>query len=85
MVATQYTPYALPSTEPAAAHRGVGSLFAAAIVNQQFRKMLLENPEAALQKGYLGKTFILTREERALIVSARARSLSDLARRLTNS
>ncbi len=64
-------------------HSGLGYLFAAAVVNRQFREMLLEDPETALQKGYLGEVFELSREERKQITSARARSLADLARKVT--
>jgi len=54
-------------------------VFAAAVINQQFRDMLLNQPEQALQNGYFGEPFLLSREEQDLIVSIRARSLSDLA------
>ncbi|MBI5840717.1 MAG: hypothetical protein HZB19_11510 [Chloroflexi bacterium] len=64
---------------------GLSRMFAAAVVNQQFCEMLLRNPHEALQKGYLGETFSLSKEERDLIVSIRARSLSDLARQVNRS
>lgn len=54
-------------------------VFAAAVISQQFRDMLLNQPEQALQNGYFGEPFLLSREEQDLIVSIRARSLSDLA------
>jgi hypothetical protein len=60
-------------------------LFAAAVVNQQFCEMLLTNPQEALRKGYLGETFMLTKAERELIISIRARSLADLAREVNQS
>jgi hypothetical protein len=60
-------------------------LFAAAVVNQQFCEMLLTNPQEALRKGYLGETFMLTKTERELIISIRARSLADLAREINQS
>lgn len=58
---------------------GLNQLFAAAVVNQQFCKLLLKDPRSALRQGYLGDKFNLTLEEQALILSIRARSLSDLA------
>ncbi len=64
---------------------GLSRMFAAAVVNQQFCEMLLNNPQEALRKGYLGETFTLTKDERDLIVSIRARSLADLARELSRS
>lgn len=64
---------------------GLSRMFAAAVVNQQFCEMLLNNPQEALRKGYLGETFMLTKDERDLIVSIRARSLADLAREINRS
>ncbi len=64
---------------------GLSRMFAAAIVNQQFCSLLLNNPNEALRKGYLGETFLLTREEFDLIVSIHAKSLSDLARQVNRS
>jgi hypothetical protein len=64
---------------------GISRVFAAAVVNKQFCSMLLQDPQVALQKGYLGETFPLSREERDLIVSIRADSLSDLAKQVNRS
>jgi hypothetical protein len=64
---------------------GLSRMFAAAVVNRQFCEMLLNNPEEALRKGYLGETFTLTRDECDLIVSIQARSLADLARQVNRS
>jgi hypothetical protein len=61
---------------------GVSQVFAAAVVNQQFCDMLLQDPSIALQKGYLGETFPLSKEEEDLIVSIRAKSLADLAKQV---
>jgi len=60
-------------------------VFAAAVVNRQFCDMLLSDPHQALQKGYLGETFSLSKEEQDLIVSIRANSLSDLAKQVDRS
>jgi hypothetical protein len=57
-------------------------MFAAAVVNRQFCESLLKNPLEALQKGYLGETFLLSMEERELITSIRADSLADLAKQM---
>ena len=64
---------------------GISRVFAAAVVNQQFRDMLLHDPHTALRNGYLGETFSLSKEERDLIVSIRANSLSDLAKQVNRS
>jgi len=64
---------------------GISRVFAAAVVNRQFCDMLLEDPYAALKKGYLGETFSLSKEEQDLIVSIRANSLADLAKQVNRS
>jgi len=61
---------------------GLNSVFAAAVVNQNFCKTLLQNPRAALEQGYLGKGFALNPEETSLILSIRARSLPELAKQV---
>ena len=63
-------------------YNGLNSVFAAAIVNQDFRETLLRNPEAALDQGYLGKGFSLSQNETSLILSINANSLADLARQI---
>ena len=69
-------------TAQAGVSSGLSQVFAAAVVNRQFCDMLLEDPSIALQKGYLGETFSLSKEEQDLIVSIRAKSLSDLAKQV---
>ena len=69
--------------KPSEGRDGLGHLFAAAIVSRQFREMLLEDPETALQRGYLGERFELSREERDRLTSARARSLADLVKTIS--
>ena len=61
---------------------GLSRVFAAAVVSRQFRDMLLKDPREALQKGYLGETFLLTPEEKLLIASIHADSLSELAKQV---
>ena len=58
-------------------------LLAAAIVNDQFKMLLLDDPESALENGYLGESFQLTEEERALLVSIRSGTLTELAKQLS--
>lgn len=64
---------------------GLSRIFAAAVVNRQFCELLLRDPHEALEKGYLGETFALSKEERDLLVSIRAHSLPDLARQVNRS
>jgi hypothetical protein len=61
---------------------GLSRIFAAAVVNRAFCQMLLQDPHTALQKGYLGETFSISKEEMDAIVSIRAESLPDFARQL---
>ena len=63
----------------------LGYLFAAAVVNSQFRQLLLENPESALKNGYQGQPFELSLEEHDQVLSASACSLADLAKTMMNS
>lgn len=62
---------------------GLNKLFEAAVLNHQFRQLLLNQPEIALRQGYLGGVFDLTQEEQTLITSIRAKSLPELAQQIT--
>lgn len=59
-------------------------LLTAAVVNQRFCKLLLNNPERALACGYNGEAFRLASEEKKRVLSIRARSLAEFATQLTN-
>lgn len=60
----------------------LNKLFEAAVVSRQFCQLLLNQPEAALQQGYLGNTFDFSAEEKALIISIQAGSLPELAQQV---
>ena len=79
-----YQNYTLPlsTTKTPENITGMNKLFAAAIVNNQFCQLLLNEPKIALRQGYLGDAFDLTFEEQALIVSIRAKSLPELAQQV---
>ncbi len=68
--------------KPAATRTGLHRLFAAAIVSDQFRTTLLQKPEEALAKGYLGQTFPLTEQEKKIIKTIRAENLTDFAQKV---
>lgn len=70
-----------PTAKPTG-RSGLHRLFAAAIVSDQFRSMLLNEPEAALAGGYLGQTFTLTDQERRIIKTVRAENLTDFAQKV---
>jgi len=61
---------------------GLHRLFAAAIVNNRFREILLREPEAALANGYLGQTFVLSDKEKDIIQAIRAENLTDFAQKV---
>jgi hypothetical protein len=57
-------------------------LLAAAVINPEFCCLLLADPEVALQRGFQGEDFFFTEDERNLILSIRADTLSGLANQL---
>jgi hypothetical protein len=61
---------------------GLSRLFAAAVVNRQFREALLREPCTALSNGYPGQVDPLSQEEKDLIISIRANSLPELAQQV---
>lgn len=58
-------------------------ILTAAVINLQFRKLLLANPGKAIERGYGGETFSLAREEQKSVASIRATSLADFASQLS--
>ncbi len=63
--------------------REFSRLINAAIISQDFCRLLLTSPAKALTTGYNGDVFDLTAEEQDLILSIHASSLADFARQLT--
>jgi hypothetical protein len=53
------------------------------VINKGFRELLLSNPAQALAQGYYGESFRLDPDQKALVLSIRAESLSDFALQLT--
>ena len=84
MTMLTFNTYSTPpvSFKSATTRTGLHRLFAAAIVSDQFRETLLHKPEEALANGYLGQTFMLTDQEKTLIKSIRADTLTDLAQKV---
>lgn len=60
-------------------HKGLNQLLCAALVNDQFRDVLLRDPAQALATGYFDQTFSLTSEEQDLVIDIRAQRLEDFA------
>lgn len=77
---TMHSPWITkPRTEN---HTGLSALLAAAVVNREFRDLLLSDPRTALKNGYLGEQFHLSSEEQTRLASIQAASLADLAQQL---
>jgi hypothetical protein len=57
-------------------------LMAAAVINPDFCRCLLDDPELAIRNGFQGEDFFFTEDERNLILSIRADSLPSLANQL---
>jgi hypothetical protein len=57
----------------------------AAVVDQEFRDLLLTDPARALAAGYKDEVFNLSPEEEALVLSIQATSLADFAMQLAQS
>jgi hypothetical protein len=57
-------------------------ILTAAVINLQFRQLLLANPGKAIESGYGGEMFCLAREEKKRVAAIRATSLADFASQL---
>ncbi|MEW6094304.1 MAG: hypothetical protein AB1531_10095 [Chloroflexota bacterium] len=79
MLNTNTCPLIITAQESVEEHLDLSRLLAAATINQDFERLLLDDPQAALQQGYQDEKFFLTDEERDLVMSIRADSLSELA------
>jgi len=84
MIYTKFlqVPIDLTIQQAANDHLELNRLLAAAVVSPTFCRLLLDEPGFALQNGYQGETFLLSEEERALVLSIRAETLTELAREL---
>lgn len=58
-------------------------IITAAVINLQFRQLLLTNPGKAIESGYGGEMFSLAREEKRRVAAIRATSLADFASQLS--
>jgi hypothetical protein len=63
--------------------KGLSRLLTAAVVNREFRTLLLSDPAIALATGYNGEPFDLATDVQEMIFSIRATSLADFAEQLT--
>jgi hypothetical protein len=60
----------------------ISRVLTAAVVNENFRKMLLANPEQALARGYRGELFHFSKEERSRLAAIHASSLTEFAAKI---
>ncbi|MBN1148378.1 MAG: hypothetical protein JXA78_14055 [Anaerolineales bacterium] len=60
---------------------GMSHLINAALVDQEFCRLLLTNPTDALAQGCYGEMFNLPNKERQFVLTTRASSLTDFAER----
>ena len=59
-------------------------ILSAAVINRQFRQMLLNDPVQAVSKGYSGEKFTINTEEKNRLASIQANSLADFAAQLSH-
>lgn len=64
-------------------HQEYSRILTAAVINMQFRQLLLSNPGKAIESGYGGEVFSLAREEKKRVAAIRATSLADFASQLS--
>jgi hypothetical protein len=57
-------------------------IITAAVINERFCNLLLNDPEKAINVGYSGETFDMNMEDKLFLSSIRANNLSDFALKL---
>ena len=63
--------------------REFSRILTAAVVDGNFRRMLLSDPGKAISRGYGGENFHLVNEDKKKVASIRASSLADFALQLS--
>jgi hypothetical protein len=81
-MATKHSSYEMTG-RTTATHQELSRILTAAVINIQFRQLLLSNPGKAIDTGYGGERFFLAREEKKRVASIRASSLADFATQLS--
>ncbi len=74
--------YTHPVSRQAEVNREYGRILSAAVISEQFRKLLLSNPSMALAVGFAGEKFHLNTEDRNRLTAIHATSLVDFAAQL---
>jgi len=63
-------------------HPEISRILSAAVINNQFRQLLLQNPLHAVSGGYRGERFSLDPAEQKAIAAIRATNLAEFAAQL---
>jgi len=77
----QFTTMYITST----ARHEYSRILSAAVINANFRSMLLADPIKAVARGYSGEQFKLGGDDKQRLASIHAKSLADFAAELSNS
>jgi len=64
-------------------HPEYSRILSAAVINQQFRNLLLNDPNQAVSRGFNGESFDLSSKEKDELSSLKGLSLVDFASQLT--
>ena len=64
------------STRPS---KEVNRVLSAAIVSKTFREALITDPTQAINKGFMGESFVLTAQEQQMLQAIQAETLADFA------
>jgi hypothetical protein len=60
----------------------LNKVLTAAVINSQFRRLLLKNPVMAIHKGFGGENFCIGSEEQRKLASIKANDLAEFAWKL---
>jgi len=63
-------------------HPEFSRILSAAVINQKFRDLLLNDPDRAVSRGYNGESFNLSSKEKKELSSLKGLSLADFASQL---
>ena len=63
-------------------HPEYSKILSAAVINQQFRNLLLNDPNQAVSRGFNGESFDLSSKEKDELSSLKGLSLADFASQL---
>ena len=74
--------YVQPTHDMRVMNSEYSRILSAAVINKQFRSMLLKDPDQALTCGFNGESFHLTPKEKDELSSLKRLSLADFASQL---